>query len=165
MSFENLKISTRLGVGFGTVLLLMMALVTVGVTRLGGISDFNRQILGKERDKTDAAATIHVTTKANAVRTMELFFTSDKDQVIRTYQRIDANKLAIDESLRTLNKLVDSPLGMAVLAEISQTRARYVTSFGKVAELLEQGSRDDASKVLLREVMPALDALQEQIMI
>ena len=162
---KNLKIGTRLGLGFGFVLLLMMVLIAVGVTRLGNIGDVNRQILGKERVKTDAAATINATTKANAVRTMELFFATDKDQVARIYQRIDGNKKAISEALETLDKLVDSAQGTAVLAQIKQTRANYEASFGKVAKLLEQGGRDDASRVLLSETLPVLDAMQDQIMI
>jgi methyl-accepting chemotaxis protein len=138
-------------------------LIVVGLIRLGNISDINDRIIDGDWVKTDAAQTINALTRANAQRTMELFITSDKDKVSRIYQSIDSNKKTIDEALATLDKLAYAPEGKALLAKIKVSRAAYVTSFSKVAKLLAEEKRDEATSMMSGETLPALDVLEQQI--
>jgi methyl-accepting chemotaxis protein len=163
MSLTDMKIGARLGVGFGSVMVLMMALIVVGLIRLSGISDLNDRIIGKDWAMSDAAQTINATTRANAGLTMELFITGDKDKLSNIYQSIDVNKKTIDEALQTLDNLAYSPEEKALLAEIRKSRVAYVTSFSRVARLLAEGQRDEAASMMSGETLPALDVLQERI--
>ena len=54
--FENLKLSTRLGVGFGVVLLLMMALVVVGIAGLDALQEQVRVLAEMQGAQAKAAA-------------------------------------------------------------------------------------------------------------
>ncbi|CAB3790050.1 methyl-accepting chemotaxis protein [Pararobbsia alpina] len=163
MSLTNMKIGARLGVGFGLVMALMVALIAVGLIRLTSISDINDRIVGKDWVKTGAAQTINAMTRDNARRTMELFTTSDKNKVSRIYQSIDGNKKTIDEALETLDKLTYTSEGKTLLAKIKASRAAYVTSFGKVASLLAKKKRDEAVSTMSGETLPALDVLQGDV--
>jgi methyl-accepting chemotaxis protein len=160
---RNLRIGARLGLGFGLVLLLMGAMIGLAATRLGAIGDETGKLLDEDRVKADAAATLNATTRANAQRTMELFFADDRERQARLHQLIDANKQAVSDALATLDRLAHSEEGRALLAKIVQERAAYVASFTRVDKLLQDGKRDAAVKLLTGETLPAIEALQAHV--
>jgi len=159
----NLRIGVRLGAGFGFVLTLMGVLIAVGLIRLASIGEINDKIIHEEWVKADNAQIVNARTRANARFTMQLFLTSDHDKTAAIRHEIDSNKAIIDQSIGTLDKLVGSAEGKALLAKMKETRAAYVASFSKVSNLLEQGQRDQAATLMTSETLPALDRLQEDV--
>lgn len=160
---KNARIGIRLGASFGLVLMLMAMLIVVGLNRMTSIGEINDSIVHKEWVKSDAAQTINAMTRANARRTMELFITSDGDKAASIYRKIEDNKKTIDNALETLNQLVDQSEGRATLARIKESRAAYVASFSKVAQLLRDDKRDEAASTMRGETLPLLDVLQEHV--
>lgn len=160
---NNLKIGTRLIMGFGLVLLLMAALVIVGTVRLTSIDEAATGMVEKEWVKADAANTINVLTRANARRNMELLLLTDPARLAEARKDIESNKKAITEQLEVLDKLVYTPGGKAILARIKEERARYVASFTKVGQLGAQEQLDEARKTMMGETLPLLDKLQESV--
>jgi methyl-accepting chemotaxis protein len=161
--FKNVKIGMRLGASFGFVLMLMAMLIVVGLNRMAGIGEINDNIIHQRWVKSEAAQTVNLMTRANARRTMELFITSDRDRMALIYQEIEANKKTIDKALETLDQLVASPEGRAMLGQIRESRAAYVASFSKVVQLLADNRRDEAASAMNNETLPLLDALQEHV--
>jgi methyl-accepting chemotaxis protein len=160
---KNLKIGARLGLGFGLVLLLMGAMITLAVTRFAAIGEETDKILEKDWVKADAAATLNATTRANAQRTMELFFTTDPERLATLHQLIDANKQTVSESIATLERLITTDEGRGLLAKIKEERSAYVASFSKVDKLLQDGKRDAAVQLLTSETLAAIDTLQGHV--
>ena len=160
---RNLKIGSRLGVGFGTVLVLMVAMVALATSYFHQISQATEKIVTQDWVKAEAAASIDTLTRANARRTMELFFASDAAQTAQLLQHVDDNKLKITAALALLDKLVHSDAGHAILADVKTARAAYVASFSKTAKLLADGQREPATKALKTETLPALDTLQGHV--
>jgi methyl-accepting chemotaxis protein len=160
---RNLKIGARLGLGFGLVLLLMGAMITLAVARFAAVGEETDKILDKDWVKADAAATLNATTRANAQRTMELFFTTDRERTAQLHQLIDANKQTVVESIATLERLISTDEGRSLLARIKDERAAYMASFSKVDKLLQDGKRDAALQLLTSETLPAIDTLQGHV--
>ena len=159
----NLRIGVRLGAGFGLVLLLMAATFALAIARFSSVGEATDRILEEDWVKADAAATLNATTRANAQRTMELFFADDKARLAGVHERIAANKQLVNDSLATLDKLVRAPEAKALLAKIKDERAAYVASFTKVDRLLGEWQRDEATRLLNSETLPAIEALQEHV--
>ena len=159
---KNFKIGIRLGLGFGLVLLLMGAMITLAVTRFVAISDEADKILERDWVRADAAATLNATTRANAQRTMELFFTADRDRA-QIRQRIAANKETVSAALATLDRLAHTEEDRGMLAVIKRERAAYVASCSKVDKLLQDGDRDAAVQLLTHETLPAIETLQGDV--
>ncbi|CAN5876834.1 methyl-accepting chemotaxis protein [soil metagenome] len=163
MTFANMKIGVRLGLGFGVVQILMVFLLMVAVGRMDHIGSLNKKILDTDWVKADAASTINVLTRANARRTLELFIESDPVAITKIYAQIDSNKRAISDAFALLEKLVYSPEGKALLAKTKSDRAQYVQSFGLVGKLLTEDKRDDAVRTMKQETLPALDVLEGDV--
>ena len=160
---KDLKIGLRLGLGFGLVLLLMGAMIALALARYSAIGDETEKILERDWIKADAAATLNATTRANAQRTMELFFTTDRDRLAQLHQLIATNKQTVSEALATLDRLVYTDEGRDLLAKIKPERVAYVASFSQVDKLLQDGEREAASQRLTTETLPAIESLQRHV--
>ncbi|ODV43450.1 chemotaxis protein [Cupriavidus sp. UYMMa02A] len=160
--FNNLRIGTRLCLGFGIVLALIATMVVLALTRLSAVGALSNQIVHEDWVKAEAAATLDSYTRANGQRTMELFFT-DKERRDTIHQRIEANKKNVVASLDVLDKLVRNPEGRALLAKVNEARASYVSSITRVDNLLSQDKREEATRLLLDETLPRLESLKGHV--
>ncbi|MEO8417560.1 MAG: methyl-accepting chemotaxis protein [Methylophilaceae bacterium] len=163
MNIANMKIGARLGMGFGLVLMLTVVLIAVGLIRLNDIAEINSRIIDKDWVKADAASTINAMSRANARRTLELFIVTEPAQIAKIHERIEFNKKAINEALETLDQLIYTENGKALMAKFKEKRAKYVVSFSQVNKMLAEDNRAEAREVMIGETLPALDALQDAV--
>ncbi|MES2076657.1 MAG: methyl-accepting chemotaxis protein [Pseudomonadota bacterium] len=163
MNIGNWTIGRRLGAGFGLVLLLTAALIAFALVRLDHIGDTSARMIDKDWVKAEALADISSRTRANARRTLELFLEPDAARVEQIRGRIEANKLAINGAVETLDRLLYKDEAKVMLQRFKQERRVYVTSFGQVDRQLAAGQRAEAKARMLEETLPALDRLQDSV--
>lgn len=160
---SNLRIGARLALGFGILMLLAAVVLLVGLANLSGIGDLTDDIVDKEWPKSGVAHTINALTRENAQRTMELFIAERPEEIRRIDAIIAANKKAITHALSELEEMVGSEEGHQLISDIKASRQAYVASFSKVAQLLNEGKRVDASALMRDETLPLLQGLQRNV--
>ncbi|CCH08995.1 methyl-accepting chemotaxis protein [Achromobacter xylosoxidans] len=161
--FGNLSIGTRLSLGFGTVLALLLALTGLSQYELTHIGGINRAITEQTWTKANAINIIDVTTRANARANLELIVNTDPRTAEALFARIDTNRKTIDQALETLRPLFRTEDERQKLRLLEDVRGRYVKSFQGVGALLKRGERDAARQRLLEETLPLLDGLQDRV--
>ncbi len=161
MNLTDFKIKTRLGAGFGLVLLLMLIMIVTAIGRFGAVGQSAKGIVERDWPSASAAATIDAAAREDARRVLALFVISDKAQRAKSYERIDQDKKTIDAALAALGQLTETPGEKALLAKIQAARVSYNTSFLKVADLVEADERDKAAELMNSETFPLLDTLEE----
>ena len=189
---KNMKIGMRLGIGFGAVLILMLVIIGVALTRLRDSYHTTEQIVGDDWEQSMLANDLVSLAYDNAKARMELLLLGenqtappDSARLAKIFERIAENKKNINERVEKLEKMADSPEEKALLAQIHEHRAVYLTAFSKVSQLLigqdaglmnqaaarpveqraaqetsatrEQKQRE-AVTIMLNEAFPALDA-------
>ena len=159
----NLSIGTRLTLGFGVVLALLLALTGLSQYELTHIGSINRAITQETWTKANAISTIDVTTRANARANLELIVNTDPLAAETLLARIDTNRKVIDQALATMRPLFHTDDERQKLRQLEEVRGRYVKSFQGVGALLKGGERDAARQRLLEETLPLLDSLQDRI--
>lgn len=147
--FGNLSIGTRLTLGFGTVLALLLALTGLSQYELTHIGGINRAITEQTWAKANAINIIDVTTRANARANLELIVNTDPRTAETLFARIDTNRKTIDQALETLRPLFRTEDERQKLRLLEDVRGRYVKSFQGVGVLLKRGERDAARQRLL----------------
>jgi methyl-accepting chemotaxis protein len=157
MSFQNLRIGTRLAVGFGSVLFLLIVLVAVTLLR------FSTALQISKENQTawmsaDAAYTLELETSATASYVKQLFVSSDPSNANAVQQGIAAGASGTNVALATMDKLVTEPEGKQLIADMSSARVPWVAARSQVVKLLAAGQRDDAAKVMLEQGIPAMTA-------
>ncbi|CAB3820213.1 MAG: methyl-accepting chemotaxis protein [Achromobacter pulmonis] len=161
--FRNSSIGTRLTLGFGTVLALLLALAGLAQYELTHIGGINQAITEQTWAKANAINIIDVTTRANARANLELIVNTDPRTAEALFARIDTNRKAIDQALETLRPLFRTEDERQKLRLLEDVRGRYVKSFQGVGALLKRGERDAARQRLLEETLPLLDILQDRV--
>ncbi len=162
-SLGNLSIGTRLTLGFGTVLALLLALTGLSHYELSHIGGINRAIAEQTWTEASAINRIDVTTRANARANLELIVNTDPRAAEALFARIDTNRKVIDQALEALRPLFSTEDERQRLRLLEDVRGRYVKSFQGVGALLKRGERDAARQRLLEETLPLLDSLQDHI--
>jgi methyl-accepting chemotaxis protein len=157
---NDLKLGSRLGLGFAIVLALLVLMIVVANVRFERVGVASADIIEQAWVKAEAAATIDAQARANARRALELFFLSDDAQIEQVHRDIDGHDRAIGAALQTLDQHVESPAGKAIIAQIKQARGAFSGAYTSAGGLLDEGRRNDALKVLKGDALPAIDALQ-----
>lgn len=158
-----LRIGLRLKLGFGLLITMMMVMAAIAIVQMGHLAQANHQLVEEDWTKAEATNTIDTLTRANARHTMELVLFTDASSLAQNKEKLAANRQSIDKALATLEQLIRSDDGKALLARVQETRGRYVQSFSRVSTLVEGGEHAKALPLLQTETLPTLDALQGQI--
>jgi methyl-accepting chemotaxis protein len=160
---STMRVQNRLTLGFAitiSLLVLIAGTALISFQRIGANID---AIVDHDWVINSAVQDVNMLTRANTRNTMELFFAADAVQTAVITQRMQATKLAIDERMEILQRMVSKPQGKTILADITTKRNAYVVSFKKTAKLLQDGQRDEATANLMKETLPAIDGLQKPI--
>ncbi len=163
MNFSNLKVGTRLGLGFGVLVVAMGVVGGLGMLRMGQMNESIERIAQKDWNKARLAMEIDSRARDNAARTGELFIV-EGEALAKVRAGMEENKTVITANLEGLDKLLYLPEGKALLAKIKEARAAYVQSFTKVTKLLaDPKGRAEAARVYQSETMPALEVFMGHV--
>jgi methyl-accepting chemotaxis protein len=157
--FKNMKIGTRLGLGFGAVLLLLAAIAITGIKELSVINEITSRITTKDWKKTVIANEIIDLVNDQARANFELLLLTDKAANAKVLERIDSNKQVIGAKLDEIEPMLYLPAGKAKFAEIREARVAYVASFTRISLLLKEGKRDEAARQMMDHTLPQLNVL------
>ncbi len=160
MSIENLRIRTRLAIGFGLVALLALALAAVGALRLQDVADGAQRIAAVTWGKADAAAAVATAARADAAR-MTARLLGVQAGLPDSGGQLAPGKV-FEEATGGLPDAAASDEDKAALARLRDAQGKYAAASGRAAALLQQGARDEAVRVFAVEVLPALDDVQAQ---
>jgi len=148
MNLSALKVSTRLYLGFGLLLVLLLGISVFSYTRLSSLNDNVNFLVSDRYAKTVLVDSIsnNVNLIARAVRNVAL---STDGAVIS--QEMDRIKKAREENNATLQKLGDvitSEKGQALMAALKQSSVEYYVEQENLLGLLAKGNADDARKLI-----------------
>jgi len=148
MNLSALKVSSRLYLGFGLLLVLLLGIAVFSYTRLSSLNDNVNFLVSDRYAKTVLVDSIsnNVNLIARAVRNVAL---STDESVIS--QEMDRIKKAREESNATLQKLGDvipSEEGKALMAALKQSSVEYYVEQENLLSLLAKGNADEARKLI-----------------
>jgi methyl-accepting chemotaxis protein len=160
---RNMKIGTRLGVGFGVITCLLIIVCVISLMRLSGLNA-EVQVLVKDKfPKTvwanDIIDNINVT--ARALRNMVLV--KDAASEKKELERIDEARRTVSERIDRLDRTVRSEKGIELMKALKDARAPYLEAQKEVIGLAQSGKKDHAVEVLLTDLREKQNAYLKSI--
>ena len=163
MNLSQFRIATRLSMGYGLVVALLLLVVAIACLRLQALSADSAQLLDLQRRQqlsTDWNAQVQL----NMARALAIAKSDGNKGVADTLApQMTATSERITQMQRELTQLIDSDKGKALLAGISSQRQVYVDARKAVMELSKSGEFDKADALLNSRMLPAskdyLDAI------
>jgi len=151
---KNLKIGTRLGIGFAAILVLMSIITAIGVWRLqsvGNMTDYMvNNALAKERLVNAFYKSIElnvgriVAAAKNADPVQQKFY---KDQIVATISKNN-------EYVKQMEATIVDDQGKAMLNEINERRKVVIAANTEVFKEKDAGNEEGARKVVEEKLLP-----------
>ena len=152
----NMKIGTKLGLGFGTILLLVVVLSAMVVAKLSGMDQDAARIEADLANKVRVGS-INAAVKDNAVSSMEMLLNSDSALNAKIIAQMEERNKSNAALLETLSRdLAGSEQDQKLLGEMKKHRGLYVSGLERVVSMIKNGKREEAAYVASEEMIPML---------
>ena len=160
---KNLTVAKRLALGFGLVVLLLIAVSWLGISRLG---ELNASLDDITKDKWKKVILLQeglggVNEIGIAARDMTLVAAKDGQQAAR--ERVLAGRASIGKAWETLKPLLNQPKGKEMFELILQSRGRFIDGQNEVIRLVEAGRQDEARTFLTAEYRRAAVEYRQRV--
>jgi methyl-accepting chemotaxis protein len=152
---KNMKIGTKLALGFGIVGLMLVA---VSILSLAGLSGLNTEVqsLAKDRfPKTVVANDIIDNLNLVARSLRNVLLVRDKESMDKEITRLMEARKTITDRLEKLEKTVQSEKGKELLKSITNCRASYLAYQEEVLKLAQAGKKEAAVDIMLTKLRAA----------
>jgi methyl-accepting chemotaxis protein len=155
---NNMKVSTRLAWGFGTLIALLLLIVLVGLLRMSAINDSLDSVLHDRVPKVAKLEEISFKAMDNARIVRNIVLLTDEKAMASNKVVYDKNILDINENIAYLEKYVNLPAAVELLKALKRSQAAYLVYTQEVLELGLANKIEEATKVLYGDKYKSQDA-------
>lgn len=147
-----MKVSTRLEIGYGGVLLLLLIIAGVSIYSMNDLVSRIDNLVNDKFPKTVWANNVihNVNIIARAMRNTLLV--KDKNTIDKELSRIQDARKTIKENLDKLDKTIASPQGKALFKTVAEARTAYIDTQDHFIQLAAEGRQEEAANYLLTTV-------------
>ena len=145
--FDTMKVGTRLALGFGVVVALLILISVTSVMRLANVHQSSAVIMDALYPKVMLAEDIEkgAIKTTRLVRSAVLAKTSAEGE--KAWQDLEDNRKATGERMKKLESMLTTPRGRELFKIMSDRRALQVTQFDRLHEL-DKGDKTKAMDYL-----------------
>ncbi len=125
MQFNDLKVSTRLNLGSGAILLIMVLLTGLGIWRMQVISDVTETMTRYDSARLQETVRWRENTQKNWIRTRAMLLNADRQFNKIWEEEIAATSAIISEAQKKIESLLRTERGRQLFQDIGKERTAY----------------------------------------
>jgi methyl-accepting chemotaxis protein len=163
MTFKDLRIGTRLALGFGFVCAALAFLVGQGLVSLGKVNDGADEIVSRRMPRIELATRQLSEANDIAIALRNMLLSDDKDDRARQIEEVESSRKEIDTLFGKLEAGLENPQARAALARERELNDKYTQGQLALIKLIQSGDDAGAKAYLAREMRPLLAALKQSI--
>jgi methyl-accepting chemotaxis protein len=154
MKLTSLNIGKRLSIGFGIIILLMLALTVIGVLRLNQINGSIANIARDYYPRTVMANSVKSALDETARSMRNLLFMSTVDEIKGELDAINRAGRTIDGTLKQFSAYANSEDGLRMLKAVNAARSQYTPVLNNFIAAVKDGQVEQARDLILPEIAP-----------
>ncbi len=163
MNPQNLKIGTRLGLGFALILLFLGCIAGLGVLQLQNAGDATDEMVKQGLVKERLAADWLGATSSNSVRTFALLKSTDLEDQKYFQKGITQTSQSITENSKKLLAMLDKPEEKKLYEASLAKRAAYIDLRNAALKLKNDDQLAQAIRLVDAKLVPALETYEASI--
>jgi methyl-accepting chemotaxis protein len=163
MNIANLKIGTRLALGFGVICALLVFLLGLSTIMLGRINDGTSEIVNDRMPKIEASNALLAEINDIAIALRNMMLKEDKADQQKQIDEIMSSRRDSSARLQELERTLRVPKAREVLVQMMDANDKYVKGQDEIIKRITAGATDDAKAYLLDELRPVLIAYKKAI--
>src|SRR5665647_530536 len=144
MSFKNLRIGMRLGLGFGLVLVLLSVIAFIGITRLVAVNDAVDEIVNNRWMKVGLLQEGLAGVNDIGIGARDLVLANTADARQASKERVLKGRATIGKAWDTLKPTLTQPKGKEMMQQILDSRERFIAAQNQVIKLLDENKVEEA---------------------
>lgn len=151
---KNLKLGARLGLGFGAVIVLLIAMAVVGITRINNVNNYTHVIVHDRFAKMTLANEIEKQVNKQGRSLRDMLLISDENAIKNELAKIDESSKVVDTAFDELQNTIKLEKGKEILKDIGDKRAKYLESRSQLITMIEAGDIKGGRDYLVKNVRP-----------
>ncbi len=158
--FANMKIGKRMTLGFGVLLVIMVALIWEGLSGMTDIQKNLERIVKVNNVRIDMAGDMLQSVQEVSINLRNALLDSDFSKRAEYQKRIGDQREIYNESIKKLEELTskDDTKGHEQIAKVKESTEKARPLNSKVLELALAGKDSDALALMNKEARPAVRA-------
>ena len=161
MSMSNVKVSTRLSLGFGAILLIMLALTAIGIWRMQVISDVMVTMTQQDNLRLQETVRWRENREKNWIRTRAMLLNASPQFNAILEPEIAATSAAISESQKKIESLLRIEEDIRLFKGLDSHRAAYRNL--RTALMQQSANGDHVADRVESELKPLADAYDQAL--
>ncbi len=149
---RNMKIGTKLAIGFGVLTVILVVICTLGLVRLTVLGSMVNEIVSVRipiMDRVDELGD-SANVGARAVRNMIIF--TDHAEILKEKERIVQARTQNNENLEALKKAYPAGKGKELVDAIISSRQIYLPVLVEIMDLSVAGKKKEATEILIKKL-------------
>ncbi|GAB7027661.1 methyl-accepting chemotaxis protein [Geotalea toluenoxydans] len=146
--FKNMKIGTKLGVGYGVVLLLMVLMGVLAYVNVSRLSNNIDELAADKFPKTVQANDVIDQLNIAARATRNAILTDDRSETAKEIGRIPDCSKIINDRMEKLKAAIQDPKGKELFSAVEAGREKYRDDLKQLIDLINQGKNAQAKALL-----------------
>ena len=159
MNIANHIIGTRLGITFALVFASLIVISLVGILTMASMNKETKTLVTSDFVKMRLAYVVLDNARASMARVSGIVAATNEKDANTAKDRLIATTKNFDEAMGKLEPMLETSESKDIYSKVKTTRDQYVTSYGKVLQLLEKGQHEEASLLAYGDTYKGLLAL------
>ncbi|WP_303783855.1 MCP four helix bundle domain-containing protein, partial [Azovibrio restrictus] len=152
---KNLKIGTKIGLGFAIAILFLITVSAIGISQLNELNKGVDNLVNDRFPKTVQANAIIDNINVVARSTRNMLLDPSEANIKQEIERItgpDGASAIITKNMEILDKTLNLPRGRELFDMMSKARSEYRAHLGNFIELVKAGKREEATRLMFGEL-------------
>jgi methyl-accepting chemotaxis protein len=163
MKFADLRIATRLAVGFGLMILLLLGSQLAGLSMLMRVSDASQELSMRRLPNINDSTRVMLEINDIAIALRNMMLNDNADDRRKQLDEVISSRRDAKEALTHLRERLQSANSIAIYERMNAAHDDYVQAQEKLLNYITSGDSENARNYLNTTMRPLLGALKAAV--